>query len=70
VIHDSKSIINFVHCIVKLSLIDDKRWGNVKNRGTNPHEDSILKKSLLELNNLLWVRILEESLNKLSVLSY
>jgi len=41
----------------------------VKNWGTNPHKDSVLKKLLLELYNSRRVRILETSLDKLAILT-
>lgn len=39
----------------------------MKDGSTNPGENSILKELLLELKDRLWVRILEVSLDQLSI---
>jgi len=68
-VHNLHSIINLIKGMVKFSLGDNKRWCNMKNWCTYPHENAVLKKLLLELNDSRRVGILEVSLNELSVLT-
>ncbi len=41
----------------------------MQDRSAHPHEDTVLKKLLLEIDDWLRVRVLESSLNELTVLS-
>jgi len=67
-VHDLHGVIYFVESVIKLGLSDDQRRSNVENGCANPHEDAILNKSLLEGDNLRRIRVLELSLDQLTIL--
>ena len=68
-VHDLHGVIYFVECVIQLGLCDDQRRSNVKDRCADPHEDAILNKSLLEGDNFRRIRVLELSLDQLTILS-
>ena len=68
-VHNLHSIVDLIEGIIEFSLSDNKRRSDVKNWSTYPHEDTVLKELLLELDNSRRVRVLEESLDQLAILS-
>lgn len=50
-IHDFHGIVNFVECVIELSLSDDERRCNVKDWSADPHEDTVFVELLLEGND-------------------
>lgn len=68
-VHDLHSIVDSIEGIVELLLGDDQRRGDVENRSTHPHKDSVLEELLLELNDCRRVRVLELSLDQLAILA-
>jgi hypothetical protein len=51
-------------------LLSNDEWGSdVQDWSAHPHKDTVLKKLLLEIDDWLRVRVLESSLNELTVLS-
>lgn len=68
-VEDLHSIVDLIEGIVELGLCDDQRRCDVKDWGTDPHEDAVFEELLLELDYSRRVRVLELSLDELAILA-